>query len=91
MQIFVWRFIVWRFGIPQKLVFNKGKQFNCDEFKDFYNELDIVKSFSAVVHPQSNGQVEVVNKTLKHNLKPSLKVTKKHGLRSYLMFCGPIV
>ena len=25
MQSFVWRFIIWRFGIPQKLVSNSGK------------------------------------------------------------------
>ena len=35
-----------------------------------------MKSFSVVVHPQSNGQVEAVNKTLKHNLKTKLESQK---------------
>ena len=48
---------------------DNGKLFGSDEFKNFYNELGILKSFSVVVHPQSNGQVEAVNKILKHNLK----------------------
>ena len=57
MQSFVWRFLIYRYGIQQKLVSNNGKQFDSDEFKNFCNELGIVKSFLAVVHPQSNGQV----------------------------------
>ena len=90
MQSFVWRFIICRYGIPQKLVSDNRKQFDSDEFKNFCNEIGIVKSFSIVVHPQSNGQVEVANKTLKHNLKANLEVTKEHGLKSYLMLCGHI-
>ena len=35
-----------------------------------------MKSFLAVVHPHSNGQVEAVNKILKHNLKTKLKSHK---------------
>ena len=73
---FIWRFIICRFGIPQKLVFDNGRQFDIDKFKDFCNELGIVKSFSAMVHPQSNNQVKVVNKTLKHNLKAKLESHK---------------
>ena len=67
-QSFIWRFIICRYGMPQKLVSDNGKQFDSDEFKNFFKELGILKS-SAVVHRQSSGQVEAVNKTLKHNLK----------------------
>ena len=77
MQSFVWRFIIYRYRIPQKLVSDIGKQFDSDEFKNFCNELGIVKSLSAVVHPQSNDQVEAVNKTLKHNLKAKLESHKE--------------
>ncbi|KAL5538221.1 hypothetical protein UlMin_044540 [Ulmus minor] len=35
-------------------------------------ELGIKKHFSSVAHPQSNGQVEVVNKTIKRNLEKKL-------------------
>ena len=51
MQSFVWRFTIDRYEIPQNLVSDNGKQFDSEEFKDFCNELGIVKSFSAVVHP----------------------------------------
>ena len=42
----------------------------------FYNELSIKKNFSLVDHPQTNGQVEAVNKIIKHNLKMKLKEYK---------------
>ena len=72
MQSFFWRFILCRFEILQKLVSNNGKQFDGDEFKNFCDELNIIKRFSNMVHPQSNFQVKAVNKTLKHNLKAKL-------------------
>ena len=46
------------------------------KLKEFCNELDIKKSFSLVYHPQVNGQVEVVNKIIKHNLKTKLEKHK---------------
>ena len=76
MQSFIWRFIIYRYGIPQKLVSDNGKQFDSYEFKNFCNELGIVKSFSAIAHPQFNGQVEAVNKSLKHYLKAKLESHK---------------
>ena len=38
-------------------MFDNGKQFDSDEFKDFWKELDIVKNFLAMVHSQSSDQV----------------------------------
>ena len=35
--------------------------------------MGIEKSFSAVCHPQSNGQTEAVNKIIKHTLKAKLE------------------
>ena len=58
------------------MVSNNEKQFDNDKFKNFFNELDIMKSFSAVVHHQSNGQVKAVNKTQNHNLKAKLESHK---------------
>ena len=34
---FVWRYIIYRYGIPKVLVSNNGKQFDNDSFRDFYS------------------------------------------------------
>ena len=51
-------------------------QFDNKEFCAFYDELGIKKSFFSVDHPHTNGQVEVVNKISKFNLKMKLEEHK---------------
>ncbi|XP_024023768.1 uncharacterized protein LOC112092269 [Morus notabilis] len=58
-----------RFGVPHSLVSVNGKQFNNDNTCQFCELLEIHKNFSSVVYPQSNGQVEAVNKIIKVTLK----------------------
>ena len=73
---FVYRAIVCRFGIPYKLISDNGKQFDCKEMRELCDNLGIKKGFSAVSHPQSNGQTEAVNKIIKHTLKAKLEDRK---------------
>ena len=58
---FVWRYIICRYGIPRVLVSNNGKQFDNDSFRDFCSQLGIRNHYSSLAHPQTNGQVEVMN------------------------------
>ena len=55
---------------------DNGTQFDSKEFREFCSELDIKKSFFWVDRPQTNGQVEVVNKIIKYNLKMKLEEHK---------------
>ena len=73
---FVYKNIVYRYGVPHTIVSDNGTQFDCDEFKEFCNDLQIKKVFSSVVRPQANGQVKALNKTIQHNLKMKLKNLK---------------
>ncbi|XP_074351337.1 uncharacterized protein LOC141690431 [Apium graveolens] len=50
--------------------------FDSKEMLEFCEQLGIQKSFSAVCHPQSNGQTEAVNKIIKHTLKAKLEEIK---------------
>ncbi|XP_017217112.1 uncharacterized protein LOC108194669 [Daucus carota subsp. sativus] len=75
---FVYRAIVCRFGIPYKLISDNGKQFDCKEMRELCDNLGIKKGFSAVTHPQSNGQTEAVNKIIKHTLKAKLEDRKEN-------------
>ncbi|KAL5541209.1 hypothetical protein UlMin_042682 [Ulmus minor] len=69
---FIWRNIICRFGIPHSLVSDNGTQFDSAGLKKLCLDLGIHKHFSSVAHPQSNGQVEAVNKTIKNNLERKL-------------------
>ena len=75
-QEFVWESIIWHFGIPHEIISDNGTQFNNNEFHAFCEDFGIKKSFSSVDHPQTNGQVEAVNKIIKFNLKRKLEEHK---------------
>ena len=73
---FVNKFIVCRYGIPYKIISDNGTQFEGGAFDEYCRERGIRRSFSAVVHPQANGQVEAINRVLKKNLKTKLEKMK---------------
>ena len=73
---FVYKNIICHYGVTHTIMSNNNKQFNCDEFKKFCDNFQIKKVFSSVARPQANGQVEAINKTIKHNLKTKLEVLK---------------
>ena len=52
---FVWRNIIYRYGISRVLVFDTGKQFDNSTFRDFYSKLGIKNHYSSPIHPQANG------------------------------------
>ncbi|GJU61626.1 reverse transcriptase domain-containing protein [Tanacetum coccineum] len=58
---FVWEHIVCRFGAPQIIISNNGKQFSEGIFLLFCQRLGILQSFTSVYHPQANGQVKATN------------------------------
>ena len=76
---FVYKNIICRYRVPHTIVSDNGTQFNCDEFKEFFDNLQIKKVFSSTAQPQANGQFEAMNKTIKHNLKTKLKSKRKMG------------
>ena len=73
---FVWRNIIYRYGIPRVLVSDNGKQFDNSAFRDFCSELGIRNHYSSLAHPQANGQVEVTNRTLLEIIKTRLEGVK---------------
>ena len=73
---FIWRSIIYKFGIPRALVYDYGKQFDNPKFRDFCAKLGIRNYYSSPAHPQSNGQAEVTIRTLKAALKTKLEDLK---------------
>ena len=75
-QNFVWKNIIYRFGVPHTIVTDNGRQFIDRELANFYEGLNIRHVTSSVEHPQTNGQAESANKVILNELKKRLGVAK---------------
>ncbi|CAL2276958.1 unnamed protein product [Prunus armeniaca] len=75
-ETFVWQNIVCCFGIPNVIVTDNGRQFDNAKFKQFCCNLKIKLCIASPAHPQSNSQVEAVNKIIKKTLKTKLDKDK---------------
>ncbi|KAI5348751.1 hypothetical protein L3X38_001638 [Prunus dulcis] len=73
---FVWTHICCRFGIPYAIITDNGRQFDSELFRKFCTRLKINLFFASPAHPQSNGQVEAINKIVKKLLKRQLDKAK---------------
>ena len=73
---FVWKNLITRFGVLDSLVSENGLQFDSRTFQEFCSDLDIKNRYSTLAYPQSNGQAEVVNKTILNGLKERLDGAK---------------
>ncbi|XP_071733165.1 uncharacterized protein [Rutidosis leptorrhynchoides] len=73
---FVWNDIVRRYGLPNEIVSDNGKQFADNSFRSWCEELNIKQTFTSVAHPQANGQVEVTNKEIVAGIKARLGLSQ---------------
>jgi hypothetical protein len=62
---FLWEHIICRFGVPMYLVSDNGKH-------EWFKELNIHQVFTSVAHPQGNGQVERINRSIVEGIKTRL-------------------
>ncbi len=73
-----------RFGIPQQIVTDNGRQFTSDEFETYLKGYNIKHVLSSVYHPRSNGEAERFVRTFKEALKSTdLPIHKR--LSEFLM------
>ncbi|GJU79448.1 reverse transcriptase domain-containing protein [Tanacetum coccineum] len=75
---FVWDNVVCRFGLLGEIVFDNGKQFRDNPFKDWCKKLSIHQCFASVKHPQTNGLVERANRSLGEGIKARLGEKNKN-------------
>ncbi|KAK1417533.1 hypothetical protein QVD17_26662 [Tagetes erecta] len=69
---FLWEHIVCRFGVPLCLVTDNGPQFADKKIQEWCGELHVQHIFTSVAHPQGNGQVERINRSLVEGIKKRL-------------------
>ena len=55
---------VFKFGPPTDLISDNGNQFTSKFFLDVCRILKVHNSFTTTYHPQTNGQVEIFNRTI---------------------------
>ncbi|GJY00086.1 reverse transcriptase domain-containing protein [Tanacetum coccineum] len=77
---FVWDNIVCRFGLPEEIISDNGKQFSDNPFKDWCDKLNITQRFASVKHPQSNRLVERANRSLGEGIKARLSEGNKNWI-----------
>lgn len=62
------REIVCRYGVPEVLHSDQGRNFESELLRELHTRLDIRRSRSAPYNPQCNGQVERMNRTIAERL-----------------------
>jgi transposase InsO family protein len=67
--------IIYRFGIPNKIITDNGTRFTRKKFLNFCADNHIRVDWSAVAHPKTNGQVERENDMILQGLK--LRIFKR--------------
>lgn len=77
MKNFIHTHIICRFGVPLTIVTDNGTQFQYEDFRSWCSSQGIKNHFATVAHPQSNGQVEVTNRTLLRALKKKADEERK--------------
>jgi hypothetical protein len=66
--LFLYEEIICRHGCPMKILSDRGSHFNNVMIKELMDKFGIKHHNSTPYHPQTNGQVERFNKTLKESL-----------------------
>ena len=75
-ETFIWSHIIYRFDIPQFIITDNSRQFDNQKFKDFCAQHHIQHRLTSIGHPQANGEAEVTNRMILHNLKTRLNDAK---------------
>jgi len=74
-------------GVPEALFSDRGTNLLAHVMQDVCALLGITKLNTTAYHPQCNGMVERLNRTLKAMLRQNLECS---GIAIYLVFCGHI-
>lgn len=66
---FIWKNIIYKFGLPRVFVADLGKQFYSEEFRDYYIPKGIHVHYISKAHQRANRQAEVTNREIKKEKK----------------------
>jgi transposase InsO family protein len=87
---FVFNQIIARFGIPSEIVTDHGSHFQNEMMEELAAKLGFKHGHYSPYYPQENGQVEVVNKSLKTILQKTVSQSKSTSTSCYILHSGHI-
>lgn len=83
--LFIFNQIISKFEVPKEIVTNHGNYFQNRMMMELTSKLGFKQEHSSLYYPQANGQVEVVNKSLKTILQRTINASKSNrNLMLYL-------
>ncbi|GJU38558.1 reverse transcriptase domain-containing protein [Tanacetum coccineum] len=71
------RYLFARFGVPKALISDRGTHFCNSQLEKALQRYGVTRKLSTAYHPQSNGQIKVTNKAIKHILERSVGYNPK--------------
>ena len=75
---FIFNQIIAHFGIPKEIVTDHGSHFQNNMMTELTTMLGFKQEHSSSFYPQTNGQVEAINKTLKTILKHTVNAARSN-------------
>ena len=72
--------IISRFGFPRVIISDGGTHFTNKYFEALMKKYNITHKVATPYHPQTNGQVEVSNRKIKHILEKTVRPDRKDCL-----------
>ncbi|OMH83345.1 Retrovirus-related Pol polyprotein from transposon [Zancudomyces culisetae] len=75
---FILTHIVQHFGVPNQIITDRGSGFISEVAEQLYKQLEIRHTPTTPYRPQSNGQAERLNQTLKNTLVRQCRANKKN-------------
>jgi len=66
---FVKHHVIYRFGVPRRIIYDNGSQFVSQAFQRFCDKFRIQSISSTAYYPAANGLTEAFNKTIRKLLK----------------------
>ena len=87
-----WCLNLFRFVVPRLLHSDQGTNFEFKVIGEVCKLLDIEKTTTSSLHPQSDGQVERFNRTLIEMFQGKLKATKGTGIFNFnpVLWCTEV-
>jgi len=76
---------VWKqFGLPDRIILDRGPQFASQVTKEIWKTLGIERSMSMAYHPQTDGETERVNQEIEQYLWSMIMHSLRDGLNYFL-------